>query len=255
MTEQPSHYRAGIAALQFLTVLPTPALPSPVSARELGLSLLWYPVVGLLIGALLVISGSLLSLPVSVQAVLVVLVWAVVTGALHLDGLADCADALLGGLGDRERTLSLLKDPLCGSMAVVALVLALLSKWLLVEALLEVGHVHWLLIVPALARFALLPFFATTPYVRSGGLGAALAAHYPRTAANRLVMAAGLFALLFAGVWVTFVVSIGMAITFFAVRRLAMTRLGGFTGDVAGALVELMELAVMLALLSVLGAA
>ena len=255
MTDSPSHYRASIAALQFLTTLPTPALPSAVSERELGLSLLWYPAVGLLIGLLLVLTASLLPLPVSIQALLVVVVWVILTGALHLDGLADCADALLGGLGDRERTLELLKDPLCGSMAVVALVLALLFKWLLVQALLSASLSLWLLIVPALARAALLPFFAVTPYVRSGGLGAALAGHFPRAAANRLVFALGLSLLLFAGFWVTFVVLLGAAAVFFAVRRLAMTRLGGFTGDVAGALVEISELAIMLALLLALGVA
>ena len=63
-------------------------------------------------------------------------VWVLLTGALHLDGVADCADAWVGGFGDREKTFQILKDPRSGPIAVVVLVLVLLVKWAALEVLL-----------------------------------------------------------------------------------------------------------------------
>ncbi|TNE83887.1 MAG: hypothetical protein EP334_00280, partial [Gammaproteobacteria bacterium] len=107
-----THWQALLVALQFLTVVPV-RVPGEITAESQGRSLLWYPAVGLLLGLVLVVVASLLSsTPSLLVAVVVLVLWVLLTGALHLDGLADCADALLGGLGDREKTLRLLKDPL-----------------------------------------------------------------------------------------------------------------------------------------------
>src|SRR5690606_7992123 len=118
-----------LIALQFLTNLPIrlPGMPAP---EEQGRSLLWYPLVGLLIGLVLVCGGWLLddSANLLVAALLLTL-WVGMTGALHLDGLADTADAWLGGFGDCERTLTIMKDPRSGPIAVVVLVLLLLLKF------------------------------------------------------------------------------------------------------------------------------
>src|SRR5215831_21347953 len=98
--------RPALIALQFLTCLPI-RLQSPPAGRELGLSLLWYPAVGLLLGVLLWIAATLVR-PISpaLAAALILTLWVACTGALHLDGLADTADAWVGGRSDRERTLS-----------------------------------------------------------------------------------------------------------------------------------------------------
>ncbi|MEK1940892.1 MAG: adenosylcobinamide-GDP ribazoletransferase, partial [Pseudomonas sp.] len=117
-----------LIAMQFLTSLPVrlPGMPSP---EQLGRSLLWYPVVGLLIGLLLYgLDAVLNGAPVLLHAALILAAWVALSGALHLDGLADSADAWLGGFGDRERTLSIMKDPRSGPIAVVTLVLVLLLK-------------------------------------------------------------------------------------------------------------------------------
>ena len=116
-------------ALQFLTRLPTPQLDR-VSDRELGLSLPFYPIVGLIIGGLLYIAAELLtSVSPLFSAAIIVALWLWLTGALHLDGLADMADAWVGGHGDRERTLAIMKDPYCGPMGVSAVVAMLLLKF------------------------------------------------------------------------------------------------------------------------------
>ena len=117
------------AALRFLTVLPVPRGVS-AAPEVTGRSLLAYPLVGLVMGVGLVLAaGSTAWTAPPLQAALVVAVWAVLSGALHLDGLADSADAFLGGHGDANRTLSIMKDPRSGPAGVVAVTLVLLLKY------------------------------------------------------------------------------------------------------------------------------
>ena len=114
-------------ALQFLSSLPIrlSGMPAP---QELGRSLLCYPLVGALFGLLLWgLNGLLGNAPLMLHAALLLTAWVLLSGGLHLDGLADSADAWLGGFGDRERTLSIMKDPRSGPIAVVTLVLVMLK--------------------------------------------------------------------------------------------------------------------------------
>lgn len=231
-------------ALQFLSSLPIrlPGMPEP---QQLGRSLLFYPLVGLLFGVILwafnlVLAGA----PLLLHAALLLTVWVLLSGALHLDGLADSADAWLGGFGDRERTLTIMKDPRSGPIAVVTLVLVLLLKFCALLALIEQGHEVMLIIVPLLGRAALLGLFLTTPYVRAGGLGQALADHLPRRAGWWVLGASALACLLIAGVKA--IVALVVAFVGFVwLRQVMMRRLGGTTGDTAGALLELLEMAVL----------
>ena len=234
-------------ALQFLSSLPVslPGMPAP---REVGRSLLYYPLVGLLFGLLLWLASHLLQgTPPPLHAALLLTLWVLLSGALHLDGLADSADAWLGGFGDRERTLTIMKDPRSGPIAVVVLVLVLLLKFAALLALLQANQPQALLLAPWIARGLLPLLFFSTPYVRPGGLGAVLASHLPRRelpwwlAAHALLLGllgagGGLLALL------------GALLLFAALRQLMCQRLGGTTGDTAGALVELAETTVVLLL-------
>ena len=234
-------------ALQFLSSVPIrlPGMPSP---QELGRSLLFYPLVGLLFGGLLWgLNGLLAGAPALLHAAILLTVWVVLSGGLHLDGLADSADAWLGGFGDRERTLTIMKDPRSGPIAVVTLVLVLLLKFAALLALIEQQATVALILAPLLGRTALLGLFLTTPYVRAGGLGQALADHLPRQTGQRVLLLSALACVLMAG-WsgvVALVVAVGV---FAGVRHLMVRRLGGTTGDTAGALLELLEVAVLMAL-------
>lgn len=110
-----------LIALQFLTRLPVRLLGMP-APEQVGRSLLWYPLVGLLLGGLLLAAQALLSQqPAVLQAALLLTLWVALSGGLHLDGLADTADAWVGGYGDRERTLAIMKDPRSGPIAVAVL--------------------------------------------------------------------------------------------------------------------------------------
>ncbi|MGN8344115.1 adenosylcobinamide-GDP ribazoletransferase [Pseudomonas sp. SMV71] len=237
-------------ALQFLSSLPVrlPGMPEP---EQLGRSLLFYPLVGLLFGGLLwLLNTLLLGAQPLLHAALLLTAWVLLSGGLHLDGLADSADAWLGGFGDRERTLLIMKDPRSGPIAVVTLVLVLLLKFTALLALVEQGQGVMLIIVPVLGRGALLALFLTTPYVRAGGLGQALADHLPRRAGWRVLAGGALGCVLVAG-WsgiLALVVAVGVFVGF---RRMMLRRLGGCTGDTAGALLELLEMAVLVAIVLV----
>lgn len=235
-----------LIALQFLTRLPVrlPGMPAP---EQVGRSLLWYPLVGLLLGALLLAAQALLSQqPAVLQAALLLTLWVALSGGLHLDGLADTADAWVGGYGDRERTLAIMKDPRSGPIAVVMLVLLLLLKFAALLVLLQAGQTLALLLAPWLGRSALPLLLRSTVYVRPGGLGAQLAEHLPRRELPRVL---GLHLVLLAltglsGLWAL----LAAALVFVLWRRALQARLQGTTGDTAGALVELTEVAVLLVL-------
>ncbi|WP_460427127.1 adenosylcobinamide-GDP ribazoletransferase [Azotobacter armeniacus] len=236
-----------LIALQFLTRLPIrlPGMPTP---PQLGRSLLWYPFVGLLLGVLLVaLHGLLGDAPPPLHAALLLAAWVGLSGALHLDGLADSADAWVGGFGNREHTLAIMKDPRSGPIAVVMLVVVLLLKFAALLALLEQGAIAALLLAPLLGRAALLALFLVTPYVRPGGLGQALAEHLPRAAARTVLLGGAVTCpLLFGGAGVLALLL--AAALFFYLRQRLLVRLGGTTGDTAGALLELVECAVLVGL-------
>lgn len=241
-------WRSLLIAGRFLTRLPLPD-PGPVSGPDLGRSVAFYPLVGLVIGLLVWGLFRLLSeFDISDQylsATLVLVAWVWLTGGLHLDGLADTADAWVGGLGSRSRTLEIMKDPRSGSFGVIALVLVLLCKWAAIITLAKSGGAVSLIWIPVLARTQLLILFLSTPCARPEGLGAEVGAHLPRATAWAGLIVALIASALFVGSpWLSLILAAGLL--FVLARRSMMVRLGGFSGDTAGALVEMSE-AVMLA--------
>lgn len=239
-------FRPLLIALQFLTVLPI-RLDGAPDAEATGRSLLYYPLVGLLIGALLVMTAWMLGdAPPLLAAAVLLAAWVAVTGALHLDGLADSADAWVGGHGDRDKTLAIMKDPRSGPMAVVTLIVVLLIKFTALVQILSNGAWGHVVVIPVLGRTALVLLFLTTPYVRPQGLGSVLASHLPRNACTLAVIFTLLAVIAFLGsvTWWLLAVVAGV---FFALRRLLLQRIEGTTGDTAGALVEITETVVLLA--------
>jgi adenosylcobinamide-GDP ribazoletransferase len=238
---------AFLIALQFLTRLPIslPGMPAPAAV---GRSLLSYPLVGLLLGAVLLSAQwALQGVAPALQAALLLILWVGLTGGLHLDGLADSADAWAGGFGDRERTLAIMQDPRSGPIAVVVLVLLLLLKFAALLTLLQANQPLALLLAPWIARGLLPLLFFSTPYVRPGGLGALLATHLPRGELPWWLVGHALLLVLLAG-WLGVLAMLTALLLFAGLRRLMCQRLGGATGDTAGALVELAEAAVLLLL-------
>lgn len=231
-------------AVSFLTTFPARRLEFRADAPAMAAP--WYTVVGLLLGVVLAIAywAAAAWLPAAVAAVLVVALWAGLTGGLHLDGLADCGDGLLS-TAIPERRLEIMRDPRVGSFGAVALVLLLLLKAV------TLGNAHApmlaLLLAPTWARWLLL-FAARQPAARPGGMGEALT----RALTPTMVMRSAILpvaALLAVGWWEwrAFAGALLAALAAFAVVLLARQRIGGVTGDVFGAVVEVSEVAMLLA--------
>ena len=233
-------FRPFFIALGLLTRIPVPRQASP-SEQTLGYSVLTYPVVGLLIGIILVAIANLpLSLGNDLLAALLLTVWVWITGGLHLDGLADSADAWVGGLGNRARTLEIMQDSRSGPMAITTITLLLLVKFAAIKMLLLENQVWLLMLPPILGRCGILLLFLTLPYVRVQGMGAVAARAVPRKGGMLVLVLTGgglLFLYDETGVKLLFF----WLCVFFLLRRQMLQRLGGTTGDSAGALCELLE--------------
>lgn len=248
-----------LAALQFLTVIPV-QLPRTPTMREQGQALLCYPLIGLGLGLLLAPAGWALAavLPATLAAALLLALWVGLTGALHLDGVADTADGWLGGHGDRARTLSIMRDSHSGAAAVVAVGLLLLVKFAALSALLAAGW--WLLLVaaPVAGRAAMPLLLSALPYARVGGLGAEMARSVSQAAAAQLAAVSFLVVALLgawhSGIWGGLLV-VALPLGLLALwARMLRARLGGTTGDTAGAALEMVEAAVLVAACALLPA-
>lgn len=234
-------------ALVLLTTLPVGRLiQTPVTPEAQGRSVACYPLVGLLIGILLAVLGLVVAaVPAPLGAMLLLVGWVGITGALHLDGLADCTDALAAGHAHSERILSVMKDPSSGPVAVTVLVLVLLLK---LGGVLVVGTsaVGVLLAAPILARAAAAVFMLTTDYRRSQGMAAEQSHHLPSrvTLAVTAVLTLACLCVLPVGVWLLLVLATAACVL--AWRALWQHHIGGYTGDTVGGLIEMAELAVLI---------
>ncbi|MEW6187171.1 MAG: adenosylcobinamide-GDP ribazoletransferase, partial [Thermodesulfobacteriota bacterium] len=163
-------------ALRFLTILPLGGNQDLTDSRVASAGK-YYPLVGLIIGALLwaFYRGIGVVFPVPVAVALLLIFWVLITGALHLDGLADCLDGLYGGNRPEER-LRIMKDVHLGTMGIVGLVIILGMKFLLFKELLLIpSQGVWLFLVPSLSRWTPIFLSCFFPYARpGGGLGSAL---------------------------------------------------------------------------------
>ncbi len=234
--------RSFLVALSFLTRLPVPL--GEVPAAELPRSVPFFPAVGLLLGLALAAAAWAVrtaGLSPAVSPVLLVGLLALLTGGLHLDGLADAADALGGGRGDRQRMLDIMKDPHVGAHGAAAVVLVLLAKVAGVAA----ADPRTLLAFPVVARWAVMFPVMLFPAARPEGLAASF-----RGAIGPLDLAlATALAIAVPGAWgfrplLPLALALGVALAF---SWWMTRRLGGVTGDVHGAAIELAEVAFLAA--------
>lgn len=230
-------------AIRTLTWLP---VPGP-EAASFASALPWFPLVGLLLGSVLyglcLLSGA--TWPEG-TALLVVAGGTLLTRGLHLDGLADAADGLFGGR-TRERVLEIMKDSRMGAFGGMAILLILLTKFVLMTRLAGMGAASWIIPAYVTSRTAQSLLAVTEPYARTEGKAAAFVAE-----AKPLH---GLLALLLAMVLILAVgrmslpwlvaFALGLAVALLLARSFRR-RIGGITGDLLGATSELTETAVLL---------
>lgn len=225
-----------LSAVSFLSILPG------TNHRPLESGMVaHFPFVGLLIGGLLVAvdwMGALL-FPDFLRCTVDVLFLAVITGALHLDGLADSADGLFSHR-PRDRALDIMKDPRVGVMGVVAVLFCVLLK---TGGIAGIGGVHiwlWLLLAPALARASQVIGLVVMKDVREGaGVGSSL--YQKGNYRILLTCLVPLFLPFFfhfrTGILVFLVFSVSTAVLLIYFQY----RIGGMTGDTFGAMTEIVE--------------
>ena len=218
-------------------------LPDEWSAGDSGRASVWYPFVGLVIGALIWLAWKVAMpfFPPSVAGVITLIIWVALTGGLHLDGLADCCDGLFASTS-LERRLEIMKDPRMGAFGVIGLLLVLFLKAATLASLTPVSS-FGILLATSFARWCILPA-GLFPLARPSGMGADFAAGFRR---SFLLWGAiiPLITAIFLGTRGILSLLAGLVGTAF-VLWLAKSRIGGVTGDVFGMVIEMVEVIVLL---------
>jgi adenosylcobinamide-GDP ribazoletransferase len=233
--------RSAIAALSFLTAIPV-GRRAAIADADLRTAVALFPAVGALVGGVVatVAWGAAMILPQVPAAVLAVAAGVIVTGAFHLDGLADTADGVGAALSGRDPG-EVMADPRLGTFGGAALVLDLLLKTSVVSGLIITGGFPWAIVAAGtLGRMSILalalaidyagPEDGAGPWTRAldrrrclAGLG---------TGAAIVILAVGVRSLAMAGV---------AAIVCLVVARWSSRHLAGMRGDTFGAAAELTE--------------
>lgn len=229
-----------LVAIQFLTRLPTPRVP--VSDAEFAASMRWFPAVGLIVGGLVTGAGwAGARVDPWSGALLGVIAWVAVTGALHLDGLGDIADASGAAHKARERMLAVLSDPHVGSFAVVAIALQLAAKLVLLHALLATGDLLPIALAPFAARIGPLVWSRWLPDLHKG-LGSRF-----RGAVRDRDLACWALALALAAWFVPALLATALLVPAWGLWL--RQRIGGISGDGHGGGIEIVESGLLLAAL------
>jgi adenosylcobinamide-GDP ribazoletransferase len=236
------------AAVQFLLISPA-FVRRAFTPAEMGRSTAFYPLVGAMLGSILIAADALLQgiFPVEVRSALLITLWIILTGALHFDGLLDSVDGLLGG-HTPERRLQIMRDEHTGAYGVAAAGLILLTMF---AALSAAPADRWpaLLTAPLLGRCGISLCIATLPYARKEGLGRDIKDNAgPMQAAAALITTVAAIALI---VWSTHRLTAAAALAVailvgIGVSRFVLSRIGGMTGDTYGAIDMLIEASVLL---------
>jgi adenosylcobinamide-GDP ribazoletransferase len=235
-----------LVAARYLTIVPIPGRPR---GGDLGRAAPWFPAVGLGLGAALVLTDWVTSrlFPPLLAALLVVTAWKLLTGGLHLDGLADCLDGLVGR--DVDHRLAIMRDSRIGAFGAIGLILFLFLEIVAVSELPPSLRWRTLLVTPAIARAMPALLGGLFRPARREGHGAAFhAGLHPVAAPIAIGLAVALSVAALFGLGLVAVAVAAIAAV--AVAMFLSRRLRGITGDVLGAAVEVAELAVLLTVIA-----
>ena len=241
--------REFMAALTFLTRIPMPS-ELAFTAKQIGRSARWFPLVGIGIGSAYIATLSLLGpvFPPMIVGLLVVLVEAVITGALHMDGLADMADGFGGGQRP-EDILRIMRDHAVGAYGTVALILLVGLKAASIAHFTE-DHTTkaYLLLAPAVGRWSAVLMSVLQPYARDAQAQTLRPAISGYVGSAELAIASAVVALPTIALlhWKTIPIVIAAGGTTFAISQYCGRRIGGITGDTLGANTQVIEVIVLL---------
>ncbi len=231
-----------LSAIGFLTTIPIPAWAIHSDGRQV----LYFPLVGLFIGCLLCGVDQLLGMTGHSEVRIIgdVLFLAIISGALHLDGLADTADGLFSHRS-REQILRIMKDPHIGVMGVLVLFFCILLKLAGVAGVIHSESLIWLILAPALGRTAQVMGLVFVGHVPSEKMLAEQ--FYQRGSLSLLIFCPLPFAILIYISWALALASLIMfAILLVGLLLFFKSKIGGITGDTLGATTEIIETAFLL---------
>jgi len=236
--------RLAAGFLTIIPLLPRRGATDDAVARSLG----WFPLVGFMLGAAICVEDIALGRIFGqvVKSVLVILSITAITGAVHLDGLADTADALGAGQ-DRGRALEILRDSRIGSFGTAAIFFALTLEILALATIAGTRRYQALYAAVGLARWAMVAVAAGLDYLRAEGAGSVLlGSDGSRNLAIASVVAAGAIAPIFS--WRIAGAAIATIVIVAVMRWFYRRWLGGVTGDLVGACGQIVEVAVLIAM-------
>jgi adenosylcobinamide-GDP ribazoletransferase len=234
-----------LAAIRFLTVLPV-AGALGTRTEDLGGSVPFFPLVGLLLGAAAGgLAWALAALPPMLAAAVLVVAMLAFSGALHMDGLSDSADGMLSSR-PRERILEIMKDSHVGAMGVIAIVCVLLVKFASLASVPSASLWAAAALMPLAGRCAIVTHMALLPYAREQGLGKVFCGGQPARM-GAVGSAIWAMAVLAVAAWALFawqgLVIVAICAGVSAILALYFYRkIGGATGDTFGAVCEIVEL-------------
>lgn len=244
-----------VCAISFLTRFPVPQ-SFIFDAKDVGKATVFFPLVGAILGGLQFLVVKTLefagvSFETTLKAVLLAIVLLIInafaTGALHFDGLADMADGFGGGL-DKKNVLRIMRDHVIGTYGGTALILLLLLKVTAIAALVQNSETHkFLFIAPMLGRWATVPLGKFMPYARkSGGLGNSVTdfVGWQELIGATFISALALF--YFIDWRISLIIWAFVVLMTFYIARLCMKKIGGVTGDTMGANTEVCEALVLM---------
>ena len=242
-----------ITAVQFLTLF-TVKKNHRVGESDLARSMVYFPLVGFLIGFILVNADkafALIALPQPIATMLILIISVLITRAIHIDGLADTLDGLMGGYDPASR-LRIMKDSRLGTAGALGIVFVLFLKYLCLNNLFESDRIAALLTAPVLARWSQTFMAYNARYGREDGMAGAFVGHIrASTLAASSAVAAGLSAFVVVRLDIRSVIlalcllSCAALLTWLG-KRYVIRKLGGITGDAIGAISELNEVLVLL---------
>lgn len=242
-----------VAAFRFLTVIPLP-IRREATAEEMGRSVFYFPVVGLIIG--LILAGLYWALgrllPDTVVNVLLLASTVLLNGALHLDGFIDTCDGLAGNKTAEERW-RVMRDSRVGAFGVVGAVLLILGKYVTLSSVPD--RLMWgtLLLMPVISRWAMAYAITAFPYARPSGLGTVFtkqASLRTGAAATAFTVAAAVGIAALAGISYPYVAAAVIVVAVWLVTvawgRYLKWKFAGLTGDSYGAINEVAEIGVLM---------
>ncbi|MBI4650053.1 adenosylcobinamide-GDP ribazoletransferase [Candidatus Desantisbacteria bacterium] len=233
-----------LIAFQFLTILPI-KIKSELKDADFGKSIIYFPLVGLAIGALLA-SITLFSnfLPNMVMAAIIILLSVIITGAIHLDGFIDTCDGLYG-FRTKERSLEIMRDSHVGAMGIIGIVVLMLIKFSILVSYLPLNLWKYLILMTTFARWTQVLSCFTSDYARKDGKGKNFIKYCGKK--EFLIGTVFTFAifLLLKGIWGIILLSLSTIFILLIITYIKK-KINGMTGDTIGAVSEMAEVVILL---------